>query len=206
MTPNELEEWQTQFQTEVLVNPHQPYRINSSSIEVVDLNKVHSTKSAVFKKERVLILTPLRNAARFLGHYFDLVTQLTYPHELIDLGFLVGDSNDETMVILSSELERIQTHAGTAPFRSAKIVQKDFGEILDMQKVEDKHGFAAQGPRRKGLGKARNFLLSATLQPDHSWVYWRDVDIQESPPGIIQDFTSHDKDVLVPSMSLPFTW
>ena len=49
------------------------------------------------------------------------------------------------------------------------------------------------------MGKARNFLLSAALKPEHSWVYWRDVDIQDSPSKIIEDFVAHDRDILVPS-------
>jgi hypothetical protein len=41
--------------------------------------------------------------------------------------------------------------------------------------------------------------LSAALKPDHSWVYWRDVDIIESEKSIIEDFIAHDRDILVPS-------
>jgi len=52
------------------------------------------------------------------------------------------------------------------------------------------------------MGKARNYLLSAALKPEHSWVYWRDVDIVDSPKTIIEDFVAHDKDILVPSECL----
>jgi len=71
---------------------------------------------------------------------------------------------------------------------------------LVSQNVEDRHGFKAQGPRRRIMGKARNFLLSAALKPEHSWVYWRDVDIQDSPSKIIEDFVAHDRDILVPNI------
>jgi hypothetical protein len=50
------------------------------------------------------------------------------------------------------------------------------------------------------MGKARNFLLSAALKPEHSWVYWRDVDIQDSPNKILEDLIAHDRDIIVPSM------
>jgi len=122
---------------------------------------------------------------------------LTYPHHLIDLAFLVGDSTDDTMAVLSKELERIQEHQKTA-FRSVMIVEKNFGTTMKMD-VQDRHGFAAQGPRRKTMGKARNFLLSAAMKSDHSWVYWRDVDIKDSHPSIIEHFVAHDRDILVPS-------
>ncbi|KAI7138546.1 glycosyltransferase family 62 protein [Hortaea werneckii] len=97
------------------------------------------------------------------------------------------------------ELERIQSRTDNIPFNSVMIVEKDFGVTLS-QDVEDRHGFAAQGPRRKAMGRARNFLLSAAMKPEHSWVYWRDVDIKDSPSKIIEDFVAHDRDILVPNI------
>ena len=148
----------------------------------------------------MLLLTPLKDAAPYLSKYFELIAELTYPHHLIDLGFLVGDSKDDTLAVLAMELERIQKRPDQIPFRSVTIVEKDFGG-LHSQDVEDRHSFEAQGPRRKAMGRARNYLLASALKPDHSWVYWRDVDIVESPTGIIEDFIAHDRDILVPSTS-----
>ncbi|KAI7053700.1 glycosyltransferase family 62 protein, partial [Hortaea werneckii] len=168
-------------------------------IQHVDLNPVRSTPKALANEERVLILTPLRNAAPYIEQHFDLLSQLTYPHRLIDLAFLVGDSTDDTLAVLAMELERIQSRTDNIPFNSVMIVEKDFGVTLS-QDVEDRHGFAAQGPRRKAMGRARNFLLSAAMKPEHSWVYWRDVDIKDSPSKIIEDFVAHDRDILVPNI------
>ena len=94
----------------------------------------------------------------------------------------------------------MQSRTDKIQFHSATIVEKDFGADVGMD-VENRHGFAAQGPRRKTMGKARNYLLSAALKPEHAWVYWRDVDIKDSPSKIIEDFVAHDRDILVPSMS-----
>lgn len=199
MTANEQMLWGS-HQTPVLFNHHAPVEVNASTIEKVDLNPIHSTPKGSANEERVLLLTPLRDAAYYINDYFDLISQLTYPHHLIDLAFLVGDSTDDTLAVLAKELERVQTaKAGDLPFRSAMIVEKDFGVHLS-QSVEDRHGFAAQGPRRKAMGRARNYLLSAALKPEHSWVYWRDVDIKDSPSKIIEDFIAHDRDVLVPNV------
>ncbi|OAX77271.1 hypothetical protein ACJ72_08433 [Emergomyces africanus] len=198
MTPNEMVEWNSHLQTPVIFNHHEPYRLNSSTIHHIDLNTIQSTPKAKLNNERVLIVTPLRNAAPYLNKYFDLVSELTYPHDLIDLAFLVSDTTDDTLAILAAELERIQKSEKTA-FRSATIIQKDFGIDLSME-VHEKHGFAAQSPRRKVIGKARNFLLNTALKPDHAWVYWRDVDIVDSPKRIIEDFVAHNKDVLVPNI------
>lgn len=205
MTTNDMNTWNQHLQTPVLFNHHEPYHVNSTTISKVDLNIIRSTPRAVSNQERVLILTPLRNAAPYLSKYFDLLSELSYPHELIDLGFLVGDSKDDTLAVLASELERIQKRDDKIRFNSALIVEKNFGDIVDME-VHQKHAYKAQGPRRKLMGKARNYLLSAALKPEHSWVYWRDVDIVDSPKKILEDFMAHDRDILVPSMccaSLP---
>ncbi|RKF53217.1 Mannan polymerase II complex ANP1 subunit [Golovinomyces cichoracearum] len=201
MSPNEVVEWNAHLQTPVIFNHHEPLVVNESTIKRVDLNPITSTPKAILNEERVLILTPLRHAAAYLPKYFDLLSELTYPHHLIDLGFLVGDSSDDTLAVLSAELQRIQKQRETlsAPFHSALIVEKDFG-INIAQTVEERHGFAAQGPRRKTMARSRNYLLSAALKPEHSWVYWRDVDIVDSPQKILEDFIAHDRDIIVPNV------
>lgn len=198
MSANEQAQWAGHLQTPVIFNHHAPVEINSSTIQRIDLNPIQSTTKAVVNEERVLILTPLRNAAPYIEQHFDLLSQLTYPHNLIDLAFLVGDCTDETLAVLATELERVQSRTDKIPFNSATIVEKDFGVSLS-QNVEERHGFAAQAKRRTGMAKARNYLLSAAMKPEHSWVYWRDVDIKDSPSRIIEDFIAHDRDVLVPS-------
>lgn len=200
MTPNELADWTAHLQTPVY-NHHEPLVIDDSTIKKVNLNPITSTPRAAQNEERVLILTPLRDAAQYLPKYFDLLSALTYPHHLIDLAFLVGDSADDTLAVLAAELARIQkqTETLTVPFNSALIVEKDFG-IVASQSVEERHAFKAQGPRRINMARARNYLLSAALKPEHSWVYWRDSDIMDSPNKIIEDFVAHDRDIIVPSM------
>jgi hypothetical protein len=201
MTPNEAADWNAHLQTPVIFNHHEPLVVNSSTIRRVDLNPIQSTPKAVANEERVLILTPLRDAAVYLPQYFDLLSELTYPHHLIDLGFLVGDSTDDTLAVLSAELDRIQRQTDSVPFNSVLIVEKDFG-VITGQSVDERHGFEAQAPRRKVMARARNYLLSAALKPEHSWVYWRDSDIKDSPKKILEDFVAHDRDIIVPSMFL----
>lgn len=199
MTTNEQAHWHSRLQTPVLFNHHAPVKVESSTIHHIDLNDIMSTPRAALNRERVLIMTPLKDAAPYLSKYFDLLSELTFPHDLIDLAFIVGDSRDDTFAVLSAELDRVQKRADKIPFRSALIVQKDFGAVTG-QSVQERHKFPAQGPRRKAIGRARNYLLYTALKPEHSWVYWRDVDIQDSPGTILEDFMDHNKDILVPSM------
>lgn len=199
MSTNEYARWHAHVPSPVIYNHHAAIEVNSSTIQSIDLNPVQSTTKAVQNKERVLLLTPLKDAADHLAHYFKLLAQLDYPHELIDLAFLISDTQDETNAVLATELKRIQDSPDITPFRSATVILKDFNFKLS-QNVEERHSYKAQGPRRMAMARARNYLLSAALKPEHSWVFWRDADIQEAPASIIGDFIAHDTDVIVPSM------
>ena len=151
---------------------------------------------------RVLLLTPLKDASSHLPHHFSLLSNLTYPHHLIDLGFIIGDTVDDTRSVLDAELDLIKKGNRDKVFNSCTIVLKDLGDAAS-QEVAARHGFAAQVDRRKKIAIVRNTLLQKTLKAEHKWVYWRDVDIAESPSTILEDFIAHDKDILVPSMSCP---
>ncbi|KAH6891355.1 putative ANP1 protein [Thelonectria olida] len=199
MSPNEFAQWTSHLKTPVIFNHHVPVKVNSKSIQHVDLNPIKSTRRALANEERILICTPLKDASQFLPRYFQLLAQITYPHRLIDLAFLISDSTDDTLAVLAFELDRLQRQPGDVPFNSAMVIEKDFNFHLS-QEVDDRHSFEAQGPRRKALGKARNYLLATALKSEHSWVYWRDVDIQDCPGRILEDFIAHDKDIIVPNI------
>ena len=198
--PNEDNEARGGGQTRVIFNYHVPVEVNSPTIQHVDLNAIMSTSGAAQRHERVLVLTPLRDAVQYLPKYFELVEKLSYPHWLTDLAFLVSDTQDETLAHLSLALDRIQSSDNPAiPFASVTIITKDFG-LTTSQDVEDRHAFEYQAPRRIAMARARNYLLTAALKPHHSWVYWRDVDIFDASPSIIEDLISHNKDVIVPNI------
>jgi mannan polymerase II complex ANP1 subunit len=152
------------------------------------------------REERILLCTPLRDAEPHLHMFFQHLRNFTYPHHLIDLAFLVSDSKDKTEEMLSKMLEELQADANPKmPYGEISVIHKDFGQKVN-QDVESRHGFAAQAGRRKLMAQARNWLLSAALRPYHSWVYWRDADVETCPFTILEDLMRHDKDVIVPSM------
>ncbi|CAI4219856.1 unnamed protein product [Parascedosporium putredinis] len=100
-------------------------------------------------------------------------------------------------------MEEIQSDEdATQHYGEVFIIEKDFGQKVN-QDVESRHGFAAQASRRKLMAQARNWLLSAALRPYHSWVYWRDVDVQTAPFTILEDLMRHNKDVIVPNVWRP---
>jgi mannan polymerase II complex ANP1 subunit len=164
-----------------------------------DLSNVQGTARGWEREERILVCVPLRDAEAHLGMFFSHLKNLTYPHHLLDLAFLVSDSKDNTLGVLTKNLEDIQAAEDEAMhFGEISIIEKDFGQVVN-QDVESRHGFAAQAGRRKLMARARNWLLTAALRPYHSWVYWRDVDVETAPFTILEDLMRHNKDVIVPS-------
>lgn len=169
------------------------------TVRYYDLTNVQGTARGWEREERILLCVPLRDAEAHLGMFFSHMRNLTYPHHLIDLAFLVSDSKDKTLEILSDSLEEMQRDPDPKqPYGEISIIEKDFGQQVN-QDVESRHGFAAQATRRKLMAQARNWLLSAALRPYHSWVYWRDVDVETAPFTILEDLMRHNKDVIVPS-------
>ncbi|KAF2739099.1 aminonitrophenyl propanediol resistance protein [Polyplosphaeria fusca] len=173
------------------------------TVRYYDLNNVQGTARGWEREERILLCAPLRDAAPHLDMFFSHLQNLTYPHNLIDLAFLVGDSKDNTIQKLTDKLNELQADKDPKKqFGEISIMEKDFGQKVN-QDVESRHGFAAQAGRRKSMAQARNWLLSAALRPTHSWVYWRDVDVETAPFSILEDLMRHNKDVIVPNVWRP---
>ena len=173
--------------------------IQLETVRYYDLSDVQGTARGWEREERVLLCAPLRDAESHLPMFFSHLRNLTYPHHLIDLAFLVSDSKDRTLDLLSELLEALQADQDPKqPYGEISIIEKDFGQKVN-QDVESRHGFAAQAGRRKLMAQARNWLLGSALRPVHSWVYWRDVDVETAPFTILEDLMRHNKDVIVPS-------
>ncbi|CDR42785.1 CYFA0S10e02234g1_1 [Cyberlindnera fabianii] len=177
--------------------------LNDMNVEFYDLADYKSTSNGWQRNERILFLVPLRDAAAHLPMFFGHMRNMTYPHNLIDMSFLVSDTSDSTVDDLKFYISEFQNDPDkTQRFGRIEIYEKDFGQIVG-QSFSDRHGFAAQGPRRKLMAIARNWLLTTALRPDHSWVYWRDIDVETSPATILEDLIHHDRDVIVPNIWRP---
>ncbi|OBA16245.1 uncharacterized protein OGAPODRAFT_86755 [Ogataea polymorpha] len=223
------------------------------TVEFYDLEEYQGTANGRENNEIVLLLVPLRNAAKVLPLMFRNMMNMTYDHSLIDIAFLVSDCSEddttlETLFEYSQAMQKgtlldlldkkeSNTPSGaiigssdlylqympqdyvdnvrkaysppyhseyTKPFRSVQIYQKDFGQVIG-QGFSDRHDVKVQGIRRKLMGRARNWLLSTALKPYHSWVYWRDVDIETSPGDILEHMMKFSPafDVVVPNVWRP---
>lgn len=134
-----------------------------------------------------------------MPRFFSGLYNLSYPHELVDIAFLVSESKDQTTSALISQIDALQRTADKKkPYHSVTVLYKDFHQIV-AQDARSRHDFMAQPERRKRLAKARNWLWSASLRPYHKWVYWQDVDVEKVPATIFEDLMKQDSDVIVPS-------
>jgi mannan polymerase complexes MNN9 subunit len=162
------------------------------------MNNLTATRDALGNRETVLILTPL---ARFYQEYWDNVMRLSYPHELISLGFIIpkGKDGNAATTALQEQVAKAQAGPMKLRFASITILRQDTELPLKTQSETERHKMENQKARRAAMAKARNSLLFTTMGPTTSWVLWLDSDIVETPATLIQDLTAHDKPIIVPN-------
>ena len=161
------------------------------------MNNVTATASPIENRETILILTPL---AKFYQEYWDNLCKLTYPHDLVSLGFVIPKGREGNLATqqLQERIQKTQAPTNKNRFASITILRQDTEPIVP-QAESERHALTVQKERRAAMSRARNSILFTTLGPTTSWVLWLDSDIVETPPSLIQDLASHNKPVLVPN-------
>jgi len=140
---------------------------------------------------KILILTPIKDAADCISSYRDGLLQLTYPHHLISIGLLESDSADTTFRDFQGLLPALRRE-----FRRADLWKKDFGYRLPPGRP--RWAEEVQFARRTVISKSRNHLLSHALD-DEDWVLWLDVDVIEYPGDIVEQLLATGKDLVHPN-------
>jgi peptide chain release factor subunit 1 len=138
----------------------------------------------------VLVLTPMKNAARYLDSFFACLARLDYPRERLSLGVLEGDSSDETYPRLEEKLA-----ANGMRFQRVSLFRRDYGFVMPAHLPRWSQAF--QYARRVTLAKARNYLLSRALN-EEDFVLWLDVDVIDYPPDVLKRLLAHGKSMIQP--------
>lgn len=138
----------------------------------------------------MLVLTPVKSASAHLEHYFRLLYGLTYPHRLLSLGMLEGDSQDDTYAALARALPLLRKE-----FRRAGLWKRDFGYSLPPGVHRARPELQLE--RRTILAMSRNHLLFHALD-DEDWVLWLDVDLVDYPPDLIERLLATSRDIVQP--------
>lgn len=162
------------------------------------MNNATQTRDPAGNQEKVLILTPL---AKFYQEYWDNLIKISYPHELISLGFIIPKTKEGNAAYASLQSQVTKTQSGpkSKRFASVTILRQDTENPLQSQLESERHKMENQKARRAAMAKARNSLLFTTLGPTTSWVFWLDADIIEFPPTIIQDLADYDAPIIAPN-------
>lgn len=136
----------------------------------------------------ILILVPLKDAVTFLPNFWRNLEILTYPHDRISLGFLEGDSLDNTYAAIDSHLPQLREE-----FAKVSLFKRDYAYRSSLPRWEKSQQFI----RRSILAKSRNYLLSRALE-NEAWVLWIDVDVARWPDDVIERLLAVQKDIVVP--------
>lgn len=138
----------------------------------------------------VLLLTPVKQAAAHLDHYFDLLATLSFPAERLSLGFLEGDSTDGTYERIAARLDDLRE-------RHRRVTLVGWDAHFQFPEGVERWAPPFQLPRRLVLARARNRLLHAALR-DEQWVLWLDVDVVDYPADVIEQLLSSGKEIVTP--------
>lgn len=179
-----------------------PRNIPGNHIVKYQMNKLKATPDSVDKREKVLILTPL---ARFYDDYWANLVALSYPHDLVELGFIVPRSKEGQHALEKLDRAVAKTQKSKDKFAKVTILRQEAEDSLASHSEKDRHAMNVQKARRSAMSLARNSLMLSTIGPDTAWVLWLDSDVVETPATLLQDMTKHDKDVLVANCFQRFT-
>jgi hypothetical protein len=144
--------------------------------------------------EKLLVLTPVKDARAMLNGYFRMLATLTFPAEQISLGLLESDSTDGTYGELAQRMPELE-----ARYRRVRVWKQDFH--LRLPPGLHRGTPHVQDARRIVLAKSRNHLLFRALD-DEDWVLWLDVDVVEYPPDIVERLIATGKDIVQPNCVL----
>lgn len=139
---------------------------------------------------RVLILTPVKNAAAYLDGWAQRIESLQWPREALSLGLLESDSDDDTWARLAALEPALRRRA-----EHVSLFKRDYG--FKAPAGMPRWAPAIQRLRRTLLARARNQLLFRALD-DEDWVLWIDVDVIEYPSDILQQLLALRLDILHP--------
>ncbi|KAF9287313.1 hypothetical protein BGZ68_001973 [Mortierella alpina] len=178
-------------------NRTQQHVTDYRSLNLDTIHQYPSTKGQT-PRANILIATPLMDAVAYLEKYFQKLTDINYPKELISLAFLVSTvakdgSQDPTLVTLNEHVSKLVSHS---LYRRIAVIQQKAAPSNYTH--HQRHQYELQESRRKELARCRNALLTSALL-DESWVLWLDVDIVEYPPDLLQMLMHFDKDIVVPN-------
>ena len=154
------------------------------------INSIMDGRRTTVCGDKLLVLTPVKDAVPHMARYVELLEAIHYPRALLSLGLLESDSEDGTFERLLALEPRL-----AARCRHVHISKRDFGFRIPARVPRWAPSY--QLTRRSVLARSRNHLLFRALR-DEDWVLWLDVDVIEYPPDVIQRLLATRKHIVTP--------
>lgn len=189
-------EWQQFWEQTLTRQEEKPVPMNDATKSASHSSATLRPWRAQARPEKILVLTPLKDAADLAMDYCERLSRLNYPPELLSIGLLESDSQDGTYEVFDKALSNLKKH-----WRRVDLWKHDFDYKIPT-------GFLRwhadiQLKRREILARSRNELLSRSLK-DEDWVLWLDADVIDYPRDIIEQLLSYGKDILHPHCVLDY--
>ncbi|XP_045202424.2 uncharacterized protein LOC123555902 [Mercenaria mercenaria] len=161
-----------------------------------DVNNKYLTLPETNYTQRVVILSPIRNAEKSLEIFQTQIINLSYPHKLISVFFGESGSTDKTFEKALNVSKKLK---GFNNFMDCRVINlKMSGGIHGSN--DFRHKVEYQRYRRSHLAAVRNRLVRYALQNtafDH--VLWIDSDVEEFPTDLVQQMLFAKSDVVAAS-------
>ena len=145
---------------------------------------------------KVLVLSPIKDAADLATDYCQRLARLTYPSDKLSIGLLESDSRDDTFGAFDRALATLRLR-----WRRVNIWKHDYRYKIPTGL--SRWDSSIQFERRQILAQSRNELLQRALE-DEDWVLWLDADVIDYPPDIIEQLLSYGRDILHPHCVLDY--
>ncbi|KAI8379060.1 uncharacterized protein BYT42DRAFT_496296 [Radiomyces spectabilis] len=151
-----------------------------------DLNEEH--------RGNVLIATIVQaDSLKHMEHFLNLIEQLAYPNNNIDLAILVLDPAPTTVHAVRLYVERANLHV------SVDLYAKTLDDDLKLVFPTEQPVYELEPLQRSAMARARNYLIQSALKVHHDHVLWLDIHLDEVPATLLQDLIQLDVDIVVPN-------
>jgi glycosyltransferase involved in cell wall biosynthesis len=161
---------------------------NSRPQHRAKVTRARRARSPAADLPTILILTPAKNAARFVPRYFELVARLDYPRDKLSLALLEGDSEDGTYEALQRAAERHRR-----AFARIDLHQHSYSFVLEGDRWEAQKQYS----RRSVISKCRNKLF-AMADRGADRILWIDADVIDYEAEVLLRLIDADRPIVVP--------
>jgi hypothetical protein len=148
-------------------------------------------------QNKIIIMSSIAHAGaygdkRTFKDFLNVIQAIEFHKPSSSLGLLVGTMEEYNKVV-----EFLEEYNEADFFSRVVVVHAQFLEELYQGDHLMRHALKVQKERRRAISRARNFLITSSLQ-DETYTLSIDADVVEIPKDLLALFISSGKDIIVP--------